>query len=126
MRVLGAMAVLIIAACGQAGGASSLHRSPSPSPSPPAAVVATPDVSPSAPPAPSSTPTTEPSPSPAFLMPNVQCVPGMIPISVAQVSDATDTILYDVGDPLRPRAVCHLSSTTAHVLTGTSFEYLVP
>ena len=36
------------------------------------------------------------------------------------------TFLYDVGDPLHPRAVCKLSNTVAHIVTGTSFEYLVP
>jgi hypothetical protein len=36
------------------------------------------------------------------------------------------TALYDVTDPLHPRAVCRISNTAAHIVTGTSFEYLVP
>lgn len=36
------------------------------------------------------------------------------------------TLLYDVDDPLHPRVVCHITNTYARILTGTSFEYLVP
>lgn len=36
------------------------------------------------------------------------------------------TVLYDVSDPLHPHTVCKLLNTQAHIVTGTSFEYLVP
>ena len=35
-------------------------------------------------------------------------------------------ILYDVTDPVHPRAVCRIANTTARIVTGMSFEYLVP
>jgi WD40 repeat protein len=38
----------------------------------------------------------------------------------------SSTLLYDVADPLHPRAVCRITNTYARILTGTSFEYLVP
>jgi WD40 repeat protein len=36
------------------------------------------------------------------------------------------TLLYDVSDAVHPAVVCRVSNTFSHVLTGTSFEYLVP
>jgi hypothetical protein len=36
------------------------------------------------------------------------------------------TFLYDVGDPLHPRSACRISNTSMHIVSGSSFEYLVP
>lgn len=36
------------------------------------------------------------------------------------------TLLYDVSDPVHPHVVCRLSNTYVRILTGTTFEYLVP
>lgn len=36
------------------------------------------------------------------------------------------SFLYDVSDPVHPQAVCRIANTYARILTGTSFEYLVP
>jgi hypothetical protein len=35
-------------------------------------------------------------------------------------------LLYDVSDPIRPRLLCKISNTSAHLLTGDTFEYLKP
>lgn len=42
------------------------------------------------------------------------------------VSGFSGTILYDVGDPVHPRAVCRITNSSAHLLIGTAVEYLVP
>jgi len=36
------------------------------------------------------------------------------------------TFLYDVTDPVHPRATCRIANTVARVVTGTAFEYLLP
>jgi hypothetical protein len=33
-------------------------------------------------------------------------------------------LLYDVTDPVRPRLLCRISNTSAHLFTGDTFEYL--
>lgn len=68
-----------------------------------------------------STPT--PSPLPA---PNVSCLPGVIPAFQSLVLGSNGAFLYDVTDPLRPHTTCRIANTVARVVTGTSFEYLVP
>jgi hypothetical protein len=35
-------------------------------------------------------------------------------------------LLYDVTDPVHPRLLCKISNTSAHLLTGDTFEYLKP
>jgi hypothetical protein len=35
-------------------------------------------------------------------------------------------ILYDVTDPVRPRLLCTIANTSAHLFTGDTFEYLKP
>jgi hypothetical protein len=35
-------------------------------------------------------------------------------------------VLYDVADPLHPRAVCRISNTYARIFNGTSVDFLVP
>jgi hypothetical protein len=35
-------------------------------------------------------------------------------------------LLYDVSDPVHPRLLCRISSTSAHLFTGDTFEYLKP
>ena len=56
----------------------------------------------------------------------MHCVGGYIPSYQALMTGYGGTILYDVGDPLHPHAVCKISNTRAHIVTGTAFEYLVP
>jgi hypothetical protein len=38
----------------------------------------------------------------------------------------TVQILYDVTDPVRPRLLCTIKNTSAHLFTGDTFEYLKP
>lgn len=68
--------------------------------------------------------------SPSFVpppVPAVACAGGVIPAFQALlVALEGGTILYDVTDPVHPRAVCRIANTMAHIVTGTSFEYLVP
>jgi hypothetical protein len=45
---------------------------------------------------------------------------------MSTITGSDATFLYDVGDPLRPRLVCRMKNTSVHIVTGTSFEYLVP
>ena len=42
------------------------------------------------------------------------------------MAGAQEWLLYDVTDPLRPRVVCRMQNTDVHIVTGTSFVYLVP
>lgn len=35
-------------------------------------------------------------------------------------------VLYDVSDAVRPRLLCNISNTSAHLFTGDTFEYLKP
>jgi hypothetical protein len=42
------------------------------------------------------------------------------------VTGLEGTYLYDVSDPLHPRLVCRILNTSVHILSGTSFEYLMP
>lgn len=35
-------------------------------------------------------------------------------------------VLYDVTDPVRPRLLCTIKNTSAHLFTGDTFEYLKP
>ena len=35
-------------------------------------------------------------------------------------------MLYDVSDPVRPRLLCKISNTSAHLFTADTFEYLSP
>ena len=35
-------------------------------------------------------------------------------------------LLYDVTDPTRPRLLCKIANTSAHLFTGDTFEYLKP
>ncbi|HEX2682158.1 MAG TPA: hypothetical protein VHQ03_12815 [Candidatus Dormibacteraeota bacterium] len=54
------------------------------------------------------------------------CLSGIVPVSMVMVVGSNGTLLYDVSDALHPRAVCRITNTYARILTGTSFEYLVP
>ena len=45
---------------------------------------------------------------------------------MALISGVGGTFIYDVTDPVHPQAVCQIAHTSARILTGTSFEYLVP
>lgn len=125
MRVsaqIGALAaVLLLGSCARAGSATSGLPSPSPSSIPAVSPAATPNP-PSSSPEPSGSPQS-PSTPPA---PSVRCVAGLIPAYQALITGTGDTFLYDVTDPLRPRAVCRVSNAAARILTGASFEYLVP
>jgi hypothetical protein len=38
----------------------------------------------------------------------------------------TVQVLYDVTDPVRPRLLCKIAYTSAHLFTGDTFEYLKP
>ena len=37
-----------------------------------------------------------------------------------------EQLLYDVTDPVRPRLLCKITNTSAHLFTGDTFEYLKP
>ncbi len=39
---------------------------------------------------------------------------------------ATVQVLYDVTDPVRPRLLCKIAYTSAHLFTQDTFEYLKP
>src|SRR5690348_8349372 len=104
MRVLALLAVAVLAACGQ-GTSTSARVSYTPSPSPASGERSEP----------------RPSPPPA---PAVSCLPGVIPAFQALVLGSDGTFLYDVTDPVHPRATCRITNTVARVVTGTSFEYL--
>jgi hypothetical protein len=112
-------AVLLTGGCAAGGGPVAGHVSPAPSPTQVVAASESPDPS-AASPAPSATPFQAAPP------PRVSCVQGRVPGVQAMVTGTVDTILYDVTDPLSPRAVCHIANTVVHIFTGTSFEYLVP
>ena len=125
MRLFALLAVAVLASCGQASHATPIGSPPIPSPT----LFASP--SPTLSPAPSATvatppPSASPAESPVAQVPSVQCVAGAIPGSMAMVVGFAGTFLYDVDDPLHPRVVCRISNTSAHILTGTSLEYLEP
>ena len=112
MRILALAAMLVVMGCAQGGGtAATTQISPTPASSPIASVSPT-DAIPSASP-----------PPPA---PSVQCVQAVIPAFQAVVDTPSASVLYDVTDPLHPHVVCRIANTYVHILTGTSFEYLVP
>jgi hypothetical protein len=107
MRLFGLLAVMVLAACGQAAATPASHPSSTSSTSTAARVFSTP------------TPPTPPAAA-------VSCVPGAVPSYQALVLGSEGTFLYDVTDPVHPRAACRIVNTVARVVTGTAFEYLVP
>jgi WD40 repeat protein len=125
MRYVAVAAVLLVASCARPGGVASNKASTTPMPGASAIAsnssVASPSASPASSPSPS--PSASPSLPPA---PSVSCVQSVIPTSQAVISGSNGTFIYDVTDPLHPRAVCRIANTYVHILTGTSFEYLVP
>ena len=124
MKALAVAAVLMVTGCGAAAGPAAGSVSPSPSPS---AVAAREQASPSA----SNSATASPalaspaSPLPPPPMPSVSCVQGSIPTYQAVVLGSSWS-LFDVADPLHPRLVCRIANTPVRIVTGTSFEYLLP
>lgn len=132
MRVLALLAFGVLVSCGQA---DHLNSSTGPSPSqlptasasPTPATSASPSTAPDSPtPTPSITPSASPTPSPTAQPPSVQCLPGATPASIVEVGSFSGTFVYNVSDPLHPVVVCRISNTTAHIVTGTSLEYLLP
>lgn len=124
MRMVAIVALLLVAACGRSGdGTAQLSPVASTAPhavaSPAAAVVSPASL-------PASASRTEPQQSSPPPVPAVNCTAGVVPTSQAWVWGVTQATLYDVSDPLHPRAVCRASNTSVHIVTGTSFEYLKP
>lgn len=37
-----------------------------------------------------------------------------------------EQLLYEVTNPVRPRLLCKITNTSAHLFTGDTFEYLKP
>src|SRR5260370_319344 len=119
--------VVLVTACGATAVPVAL-QSPTPrtstaalSPSPSGA---SPSPSPEAPsPIPSPSPSPMPSPSP---VPQVACHGGASLGAIVLMEGYQQELLYDVSDALRPRLLCHLSNTSAHLFTGDTFEYLNP
>jgi hypothetical protein len=120
----GIVILVLTAACGSAQGPgtanptnqltpSSVSRA-SGSPVPPGEPVA------------SSVRSASPAPASGTQIPTARCVAGAIPTAEAMVSGFGGTLLYDVSDPTHPQTICRIVNTSAHILTGTSFEYLVP
>jgi hypothetical protein len=123
-RMSGIAVLVLIAACGSVQGpgtandskASSVSRaggSPRPSGEPVASAA-------------SSVRSASPAPATGTQLPVAKCVAGEIPAAEAMVISFGGTLLYDVSDSLHPQAICRITNTSAHILTGTSFEYLVP
>src|SRR5260370_28824880 len=118
-----AASIVLTTGCG-ASGAVAAH-SPSPSPlasaaAPPSEVAVSPSPSPVTP---SPSPSPMPSPSP---VPQVACHGGASLGAMVLIEGYQQELLYDVSDALRPRLLCHLSNTSAHLFTGDTFEYLNP
>src|SRR4029077_2097360 len=121
------VALVLVVSCGQARPVATTSSSVS-SPRYEQAT-ATPSVPATAlPPLPASAPRTNPppEPSPTPQTPDVQCSTGTTPAAMALISGVGGTFIYDVTDPVHPQAVCRIAHTSARILTGTSFEYLVP
>lgn len=119
VKNLALAAVLLMAACARTAPTASSSPTPASSPS---ATATAPGI---ALPTPTASPSPSPSPQPSLPTappPSVSCTPGVIPTSQALLG----TFLYDVGDPLHPRAVCKILNTWPTIVTGTTFEYLVP
>ena len=111
----------VIVSCGQPRPVASATTPSLHGPSPHATPSMTEPVVPS--PASSARTAPEPTPPPA---PSVQCQSGVTPSTMAIVWGPDRQYIYDVGDPLHPKAVCKIAHTSARFLTGLSFEYLVP
>jgi hypothetical protein len=45
---------------------------------------------------------------------------------MVEIVGSGGTFVYDVSDPLHPVVVCRISNTSAHIVTATSLEYLMP
>lgn len=121
------VAILLLAGCGQLHGQTAGRTSPSTSPATaaPSGTALVPSATANASPSPA--PGTEPpQASPAPSTPSVQCLQGDVPQYQALRSGPSGSVLYDVTDPLHPRAVCKIYNAMAHIVTGTAFEYLVP
>src|ERR1700704_2772924 len=120
-RLAGLMALLVfVSACSVGTARGSLLHSPLPSPSPspsPAALVSPP-------------PTQEPSPlvpSPSPPSLKVACKGGGGSAMVMLKGAWTEQrLLYDVTDPVRPRLICNISNTSAHLVPDGSVEWLKP
>lgn len=129
VKVLVGAVIVLLAGCGQAPTTAASHVSSSPTGSPTLAATFTPWSTPLPTPTSSdvsgvaSASRTQPSPPPA---PTVTCKSGVIPTYQTLIAGDAGTILYDVSDPLAPHAVCRIANTVAHIVTGTSFEYVVP
>jgi hypothetical protein len=120
MGRLAGLALLILCLSGCAVGASRgslAARSPSPS-----AVQAT-----AIPTVIADSPSPSPLPSPGLAI-DVFCQGGGGASSMVLLQSrySNQQQLYDVSDPLHPRRLCLITGTTAHVLTGDTFEYLKP
>src|SRR5713226_2945647 len=115
LKGLAALAVLVTA-CGSAAPIAA--SSPSPTPRPTIA-----SSSPSGTPSPS--PSTAPQPTP---VPQVTCHGGATagPMFLMNAAGTAVQVLYDVTDPVRPRLLCTIKNTSAHLFTGDTFEYLKP
>ncbi len=111
---IAALAVFVTA-CG--GAAPTAANSPSSSPR---ATIATPSTASASP-----RPSTAPQPTPA---PQVTCHGGATagPMFLISSSWTAVQVLYDVTDPVRPRLLCKIANTSAHLFTGDTFEYLKP
>src|SRR5919198_3287026 len=88
---------------------------------PPSAAVHTATPTPFFGPSPQPSQSTEPSPSAeptpvptSQSAPKVSCVQGRIPTSEALIGGTNGTFLFDVADPIHPRAVCRFENTFAH------------
>src|SRR5260370_39058811 len=105
---------VVVTACGAA--APTAATSPAPSPR---ATIATPTS------AATPTPSTAPQPTPP---PQVTCHGGATAGPMFLMSSAWTTVqvLYDVTDPVRPRLLCKIANTSAHLFTQDTFEYLKP
>jgi hypothetical protein len=106
----GLAAVLVcLAACSPGPSSVYAPHSPSPSSSPPVVAQASPS----------------PSPPPALA---VACPGGAASGAVVllQGTYPQQQMLYDVSDPVHPRLLCIFTNTSAHLVTGTTVEWLKP
>ncbi len=116
----GLAAVLVcLAACRPGPSSVYAPHSPSPSSSPSVVAQASPSPSPTEPPI-------APIPSPPALA--VACPGGAASGAVVllQGTYTQQQMLYDVSDPVHPRLLCIFTNTSAHLVTGTTVEWLKP
>lgn len=122
-RALALAALLMVAACGSSSTAATT-ASPGASPAPSAQ--GQPSIAPIESPSPGSG-SKIPSPSP-LPVPAVSCKTGSTATALLQLGGpyGSASLIYDVSDPLHPKLVCTIDSTTAHLFTGDTFAYLKP